>query len=105
MGSVIQRATGAFAPCQWGPRQLNGCSPDRPNADTAAASGAAYEKSFRIRDEGFHVEYDSLWPMYNECLRHLIEAGRHTGKTRDSNPAEALPTARMIAAIQVERRG
>ena len=75
MGSVIQRATGAFAPCQWGPRQLNGCSPDRPNADTAAASGAAYEKSFRIRDEGFHAEYDSLWPMYNECLRHLIEAG------------------------------
>jgi hypothetical protein len=31
-----------------------------------------YEKSFRIRGEGFHVEYDSLWPMYNECLRQAL---------------------------------
>jgi len=36
-----------------------------------------YEKSFRLRDEGCHVEYDSLWLMYNECLRQAlwIEAG------------------------------
>jgi hypothetical protein len=34
---------------------------------------AAYEKSFRIRDEGFHVEYDSLWPMYRECLNQALD--------------------------------
>ena len=34
---------------------------------------AAYEKSFRIRDEGFHVEYDLLWPMYRECLNQALD--------------------------------
>jgi len=34
---------------------------------------AAYEKSGRIRDEGFHVEYDSLWPMYNKCLMEALD--------------------------------
>jgi hypothetical protein len=34
---------------------------------------AAYEKSARIRDEGFHVEYDSLWPMYNQCLKQALD--------------------------------
>jgi len=34
---------------------------------------AAHEKSFRIRDEGFHVEYDSLWPIYRECLKQALD--------------------------------
>ena len=34
---------------------------------------AAYEKSGRIRDEGFHVEYDSLWPTYNKCLMQALD--------------------------------
>ena len=34
---------------------------------------AAYEKSARIRDEGFHIEYDSLWPMYNKCLKQALD--------------------------------
>jgi hypothetical protein len=33
----------------------------------------AYEKSARIRDEGFHIEYDSLWPMFSKCLKQALD--------------------------------
>jgi len=83
MGSVIQRATGAFAPCQWGSRQLLRLEP-RPRSRAVRITLAASAKY-------------SARMIAGACLTMLAIAARRGWSGASGAGSSRLSTSRPLA--------